>query len=79
MNTGEVLSLWRRVDALARVPVLLAPWRHPALDEDVRAFREVLARVYRAVARVSGASKVVDSSKYAAYGTARGRRPSIWS
>lgn len=68
VNTGEVLSLWRRVDGLALVPALLAPWRQPALEEDLRAFREVLARVYRAVARVSGASKVVDSSKYAAYG-----------
>jgi hypothetical protein len=68
VKTGEVLSLWRRVDGLARVPVLLAPWHHAALKEDLRAFREVLARVYRAVARVSGASRVVDSSKYAAYG-----------
>jgi hypothetical protein len=68
VDLGEVLSLWRRVDRLALVPVLLAPWRHPALEADLRAFREMLARVYRAVGTVSGAAKVVDSSKYAAYG-----------
>ncbi len=68
VKTGDVLSLWRRVDGLALVPVLLAPWRLPEVEEDLREFRELLARVYRAVARVSGASKVVDSSKYAAYG-----------
>ena len=67
VNTAEVLSLWRRVDGLARVPALLAR-RHRPLEEDLREFREVLSRVYRAVARVSGAPRVVDSSKYAAYG-----------
>lgn len=68
VHAHEVLSLWRRVDGLGRIPALLAPWRPAALREDLRAFREVLARVYRAVASVSGASTVVDSSKYAAHG-----------
>jgi hypothetical protein len=47
---------------------LVGPWRPPALEADLRAFREVLARLYRAVATVSGAATIVDSSKYAAYG-----------
>jgi len=68
VDIGEVLSLWRRVDRLPLVPVLFAPWRHQALEADLRAFRKVLAQVYRAVGTVSGAAKVVDSSKYAAYG-----------
>jgi hypothetical protein len=68
VDAGEMVSLWRRVDGLALVPLLVAPWRPPAVEEDLKAFREVLARVYRAVATVSGGSKVVDSSKYATYG-----------
>jgi hypothetical protein len=68
LDLGEVLSVWRRVDRLALVPALLAPWRHRAFEADLRTFREVLARLYRAVATVSGAATIVDSSKYAAYG-----------
>jgi len=68
VNPAEVLSLWQRVDRLALVPALITPLRNPALERDLHAFREVLARLYRSVATVSGASKVVDSSKYAAYG-----------
>jgi hypothetical protein len=68
VNVREVLSLWRRVDRLALVPTMLAPWRRSALEADCRAFRGVLARVYRAVATVSGTATIVDSSKYAAYG-----------
>jgi hypothetical protein len=68
VDVEEVLSLWRRVDRLALVPLLVGPWRPPALEADLLAFREVLARLYRAVATVSGAATIVDSSKYAAYG-----------
>ncbi|HEX3276160.1 MAG TPA: sulfotransferase [Gemmatimonadales bacterium] len=68
IDAAEVLALWRRVDGLARVPGLMARWHLPAHREDLRAFRDVLGRVYRAAAAVSGARTVVDSSKYAAYG-----------
>jgi hypothetical protein len=68
VDVREVLSLWRRVDRLTLVPALLTPWHYPALAADLRVFQEVLARLYRAVATVSGAATVVDSSKYAAYG-----------
>jgi hypothetical protein len=77
VDAGEVLSLWRRVDGLARVPLLASPWRPPALEQDLQAFREVLARVYRAVATVSGRATVVDSSKYAAYGLLLAQVPQI--
>jgi hypothetical protein len=66
--SGEVLALWKRVDGLGRLPRLLAPKRESAYYEDLRGLREVLGRLYRAVATVSGASTVVDSSKYASYG-----------
>ena len=68
VDSGEMLALWRRVDGLARLPWLLAPWRPAALGADIAAFRDVLGRLYRAVQRVSGAAVLVDSSKYAAYG-----------
>lgn len=68
VDTKTMLALWRRVDGLARVPWLLSPWRPGALDGDLTAFRQVLGRVYQAVRIVAGASAVVDSSKYAAYG-----------
>jgi hypothetical protein len=68
VDTEEVLGLWKRVDGLARIPRLLARTREPAQDEDLRAFREILGRLYCAVATVSGASTLVDSSKYASYG-----------
>jgi hypothetical protein len=68
VDAGAMLALQRRVDGLARLPWVLAPWRPPRLERDLRAYREVLGRVYRAVLAVSGASTIVDSSKYAAYG-----------
>jgi hypothetical protein len=67
-DAGEMLAFQRRLDGLARMPWVLAPWRPPSLERDLRAYREVLGRVYRAVQAVSGASVLVDSSKYAAYG-----------
>jgi hypothetical protein len=73
----ETLALWRRVDALARVPWLAAPWRPAALERDLQAFREMLGRLYPAVRAVSGAAVVVDSSKYAAYGLLLAGAPGI--
>ncbi|HUF35594.1 MAG TPA: hypothetical protein VMN37_06565 [Gemmatimonadales bacterium] len=68
LDAPAMLALWRRVDGLARLPLLFAPRRPAALENDLRAFREILGRLYLAVRVVSGASVVVDSSKYAAYG-----------
>jgi hypothetical protein len=67
-DPAGMVALWRRVDGLARIPWLVAPRRPPALEHDLQAFRDVLGRLYRAVRLVSGASVLVDSSKYASYG-----------
>lgn len=67
LDPGAMRALWQRVDGLARLPLLLASRRPAALENDLRAFREILGRLYRAVRVVSGASVVVDSSKYASY------------
>jgi hypothetical protein len=67
-DPAEMLALRDRVDGLARLPWTAGPWRPPALARDLARFREVLGRLYRAIARVAQAGVVVDSSKYAAYG-----------
>lgn len=64
----EMVALRDRVDGLGRLPLAAGPWRPAALERDLQAFQAVLARLYRAIARVAGAGVVVDSSKYAAYG-----------
>lgn len=68
VDAGAMIALQRRVAGLARAPWLLAPSRPGRLERTVVAYREVLGRIYRAVRSVSGASVIVDSSKYAAYG-----------
>lgn len=47
------------------------------MERDLTAFRQVLGRVYQAVRTVAGASLVVDSSKYAAYGLIMGEVPGL--
>jgi len=76
-DPAEILALRDRVDGLARLPLSAGPWRPPALARDLRAFRDVLGRLYRGIARVSGAAVVVDSSKYAAYGRVLAGAPGI--
>jgi hypothetical protein len=68
VDAGAMIALQQEVDGLARVPWLLAPSRPRRLERAVVAYREVLGLVYRAVRSVSGASVIVDSSKYATYG-----------
>ena len=68
VDAHAMAALRRRVDGLGRLPWLLAPSRPAGLEQDVCAYREVLARIYQAVRTVSGASVIVDSSKYAAHG-----------
>jgi hypothetical protein len=64
----EMRALRQRVGGLARLPYTAGPWRPAGLSRDLRTFREVLGRLYRAIGRVAEAAVVVDSSKYAAYG-----------
>jgi hypothetical protein len=68
VDAPAMLALREDVDKMARLPWLLAPWRPAALERNLRAYREILGRVYRAVGTVSSASVVVDSSKYAVHG-----------
>ena len=73
-DPAEMVALRDRVDGFGRLP-LRAPLA--GLDRDLRAFRAVLARLYPAIARAAGATVVVDSSKYAAYGRIVARTPGL--
>ena len=59
----EVLRLQRAVDRTSRIPLLLVPRLAPAFHRQLVRYGEILATLYAAVARASGAQVVVDSSK----------------
>lgn len=63
VDADEVLALQERVDRTSRIPLLLSPLRPPRFERDLRAYTDVLRRLYRAIVEVSGEEVVVDSSK----------------
>jgi hypothetical protein len=65
IDASAVHARQRRVDRTRYVPLLLAPWLSPGFGRRMTAYAEALRRVYAAVATVSGAALVVDSSKHA--------------
>jgi hypothetical protein len=77
VDPEAMVALWRRVDGLRRLPLQVAPRIRSGHGADLAAFHEVLGRLYRAVGKVSGASVVVDSSKYAAYARLVGHAPGL--
>lgn len=62
-----VLDLKRRVDRHRYLPLMLVPRLSRTYAVDLRRFSEVLVRLYRGIADVSGADVVVDSSKSSSY------------
>lgn len=62
VDGAEWLALKRRVDRNRFIPLLIAPLL-PTFRRDLRAHAERLAQLYTAIAEVSGADLVVDSSK----------------
>ena len=76
-DPAEMQALRDRVDGLARLPWTAGPWRPPALARDLRTYREILGRLYRAIASAARADVVVDSSKYAAYGRVLAGAPGL--
>ncbi|MDP9240903.1 MAG: sulfotransferase, partial [Actinomycetota bacterium] len=59
----RVMALQQTVDATARIPMLLSPWRPPGFARAVGEYAGVLRALYSAIAEISGASVIVDSSK----------------
>jgi hypothetical protein len=68
VDADEMLRLYRRVNRHRYLPFLLAPWLNRSYARELRAYGDVLARVYRAIHKVAGSRVVVDSSIDPAYG-----------
>ncbi|MDQ3628774.1 MAG: sulfotransferase [Actinomycetota bacterium] len=66
----QVAALQRQVGRQRHFPELVAPRRSRATSVRLAALGDRYARLYRAVAEVSGASVVVDASKWPAHGLA---------
>jgi hypothetical protein len=64
LDLERVIALKRGVDRKRYVPALLAPRLFPRFGRRLRAYAEILGRLYAAVAEVSGATVLVDSSKH---------------
>jgi UDP-N-acetylglucosamine transferase subunit ALG13 len=67
LDLDEVQDLRARLDRPWSVPRLLASRVSPALDRDVAAYRGILAKLYEAIAEVTGARVIIDSSKIATF------------
>ena len=63
LDVDHVLALQQRVDRTARIPQLLLRRRSRRFAADLTEYTALLRSLYRAVAEVSGATVVVDSSK----------------
>lgn len=64
VNWNEIAELWRQVDRLRYVPLLMSPWKTQAYRERLQKYCEILGRLYKAVQSVSGDRVIIDSSKY---------------
>ena len=64
---STVLDLKRRVDRHRYVPLMLWPRLSRRYASDLAWFSEILIRLYRTIAQVSGSSVVIDSSKSSSY------------
>jgi hypothetical protein len=63
VDAADIRALQRRVDATGRVPFILGARFAPGFRRDLDRYTTLLTRLYRAVAEVSGARVVVDSTK----------------
>lgn len=63
VDLAEVYRLQRRVDATSRVPLVLAAGLLPGFRRSLDRYIAIVTPLYRAVAEVSGAPVVVDSTK----------------
>jgi hypothetical protein len=63
VDLAEVRRLQRRVDATSRLLLIMNPALSPRFRRDLDRYTELITPLYRAVAEVSGAAVVVDSTK----------------
>lgn len=69
LNRSEIENLARlaRRARTRHVPRMLVPRLGKGLADGLKEYRQVLASLYRAIARVTGASVIVDTSKFPSY------------
>ena len=67
IDATDVVASWRRVDRPWVAPLLLRRRLPRRLAPAVEAYSDVLKKLYTAIAEVSGASLIVDSSKLPSY------------
>lgn len=78
VDPEDVLDLQRRVDRWWRVPQLASGAGSRRRADELERYRDVLRRIYAAIAAVSGARVIVDSSKDVSHGyVLRGVNPPI--
>jgi Sulfotransferase domain len=77
VDVDEVTALKRRVDRTRFVPRLALPTRWTRRRADLARYAEMYRKVYAAVAEVSGAPVVIDSSKHASLAFALGHHPDL--
>jgi hypothetical protein len=77
VNVPAVLALKHRVDRTRFVPRLSLPTRLTRRRDDLIAYAELYRKIYAAVAEVSGAQVVIDSSKHASLAFALRHHPGI--
>ena len=63
-----ILRLSQRVDRTRYIPQILGLWRTPQFQQDLEAYTALLAKLYTAIAQVSGKPVVVDASKFDSFG-----------
>lgn len=63
VDVQDVLHMQEEVDATKWLPLILSPRRPAIFQRRLDAYTDVMVRLYRAIAEVSGATTVVDSTK----------------
>ncbi len=77
IDLEEVLHLQRALDRHRFIPLLLFPSGRESFQTDLERYESILGDLYRGIAKVSGASVIVDSTKDAPYAYLLRRCPKI--
>jgi hypothetical protein len=77
LDVADVRALQRRVDSTSRIPLILNPRANRGFARDLDRYIALLTPLYRAIADVSGAKVVVDSTKRPSLAYILARAPEI--
>src|SRR5689334_1414693 len=77
IDVQQVRALQRRVDATGKVPLIVGSRVTPGFRQDLERYTALITKLYRAIAQVSGAKVVVDSTKRPSLAYILARAPEI--